>query len=104
MLRGNWLSTYCGQLERDYAIAISDYARELILQTATAAVFDPHPQWARRGATFSREEVEALIQEELRALVETVRTKGDASVTYFHVLHWLERSPRLLAWPVSKDE
>ena len=47
--------------------------------------------------------MKSLVEQELRALVENVRSDKDPMVTYFHVLHWFERSDRLLAWPVSKE-
>lgn len=107
MLRGNWLSKTCDEIEQKNDVEISDYARNLILMTALAADYDPYPDWIRSKRPDRRdllgEPLNELIRGELQELAANVRKRGHHKVTYFHVLHWMERSPRLLNWPVRKD-
>jgi hypothetical protein len=104
LLQGNWLSELCARIEKDEDVIISDYARQLILQTAVAAQFDPHPSWSNvKSDQVSRSSVEDLIKTELLRLAQSDSVKKSKSITYFHVLHWFHESQVLSGWPVAKD-
>ena len=104
MLQGNWLSTLCNNLEYSNNIRITDYARQLVLQTAVALKFDPHPAWGvlPEQEDALRRKIEALIENELTSLGNSQSVQQYQVITYFHVLHWFHKSPSLSGFPVPK--
>ncbi|MCA9241108.1 MAG: hypothetical protein KDA37_12950 [Planctomycetales bacterium] len=102
MLQGNWLSRVCSELEAEYGVAISDYARQFILQTAVAFRFDPHPDWGT-SADVPTDTLEGLIRDQLADLVRSEPVQRSGMVTYFHVLHWfMDGGIALRGFPVPK--
>ena len=100
MLQGNWLSQLCDRLEKEHGVKISDYARQFILNTAVAAIYDPNPQWGERK--LSNDEVTDIITEELTKLVQSDSVKRSGVVTYFQALHWINTASAFRAFPVNK--
>ena len=100
IIDGNWLSQACNEVESEFHVAISDYARQLILQTAVAFEADPHPAWADEKQK-SIDDVREKITEGLKDLAKSVNRRGHKQVTFFHILHYIEW--KFKGWPVAKD-
>lgn len=104
MLRGNWLSTLCSQVEQEFGVQISDYARQFILQSAEAMAFDPHPAWRRGDFQHSPEALQEFIAAGLREVAGSDSAQRYHVVTYFHILHWfMDNAVALRGFPVPKD-
>ena len=100
MLTGNWLSERCAEIEAERRVVITDYARQLILQTVIAYYADPHPDWPDKGKGWTDEEINKKILEHLKMLAERVPKSNGNRITYFHVLHYLNSANIMSGWPV----